>query len=83
MLPLDQLAQLLRGFEVSVLVDEGMAPYGIGVWTLHWVFAEDEGHEAPEFGRSLIHLEIFSDDLGELFLVLDVERVLASEKFMS
>lgn len=55
---------------------------GVSIWTFHWVLAQDEGHEASQLGRTLVHLEVFSDDFGEFFLVFDIKGVLACEEFM-
>lgn len=82
LLSLDQLAQLLGGLKVAVFVDEGMASYGVSIWSFHWVFSKNESHEASQLRRSFLHLEVFSDDLGEFLLVLDIERILARKKFM-
>jgi hypothetical protein len=60
-----------------------MPLYCISIRSLCWIFAEDKGHETPEFRRTLIHLEILRDDLGQLIFVLDLERVLASVQLMS
>lgn len=76
---LGQLAQLLRGLKVPIFFNEGVAFDGICIWPFCWVFSEDERDEAAQLWRALLHLEVLRDDLGQIILVLNFERIFASE----